>query len=340
MGQDVWKTALAQCAVPERARAAWEQLRKVAVAQPSLEVLLPNVSPEQARVLCALWSGSEWATEWLTKHPEWLETLRVEKLERARQLQGLRREVEEWFGPLLASASHHEALSRLRQFRQREMIRIAARDLARLGSTSEIILEITNVADLCLHHVLRVCREHLTARFGSPFEQDADGKWRPTPFCVLGMGKLGGQELNYSSDVDVLFVYSEEGGTFKESPRAGKNSRPVITNHQFFTRVAEAFIAEVGRATEDGTLFRIDLRLRPEGDAGPLVRSLASYENYYAQWGQTWERMMLIKARGVAGDQTLAGEFLEMVQPFRYPRSLGENALAEIAARAASWSAT
>src|SRR5213075_1168169 len=131
---------------------------------------------------------------------------------------------------------------------------------------------------------------------------------------------------------DVLFVYSDEGSVFKEPPRKGKTAKPSLTNHQFFKRVAEQFVAEVGKMTGDGMLYRIDLRLRPEGDAGPLVRSLASYENYYAQWGQTWERMMLIKARRVAGDLGLAGEFLEMVQPFRYPRSLNEGFLREVAA--------
>ena len=106
----------------------------------------------------------------------------------------------------------------------------------------------------------------------------------------------------------------------------------MLTNHQFFNRLAEAFIAEVSRMTPEGALYRIDLRLRPEGDAGPLSRSLAGYENYYAQWGQTWERMMLIKARGVAGDATLAAEFLELIQPFRYPRSINESVLREVVA--------
>src|SRR5262249_7285374 len=150
---------------------------------------------------------------------------------------------------------------------------------------------------------------------------------------VLGLGKLGGQELNYSSDVDVIFVYAEEGTVFREPPRAATPApEHGMSNHQFFKRLAESVIAEVTRAAPEGVLFRIDLRLRPEGDAGPLVRSLASYENYYAQWGQTWERMMLIKARGVAGDAALAAEFLEMVHPFRYPRSLNEGVLREIAA--------
>jgi len=119
---------------------------------------------------------------------------------------------------------------------------------------------------------------------------------------------------------------------FKEAPARSKLPRAVMSNHQFFNRLAESFIAEVSRMTGEGSLFRIDLRLRPEGGAGPLTRSLESYENYYAQWGQTWERMMLIKARCVAGSESLAGEFLEMVQNFRYPRSVNENVLREVAA--------
>ena len=327
MSDAVWKKAIDAAAVPERARPAWERLMPTDTTG-----TLPKADVEQARIFASLASGSEWAIEWLGKHPEWLAAIQTANLAQPRRLQGLRAEVEDWFAPLLKTGSYSEALAKLRRFKQREMIRIAARDLARLAPTVEIVREISDVADVCLNSVLRLCREQFINRFGSPFEQDAGGNWRPTTFCVLGMGKLGGQELNYSSDVDVLFVYSEEGGVFKEPPRNGKASRPVLTNHQFFTRLAEAFINEVGKLTEDGMIFRIDLRLRPEGDTGPLVRSIGSYENYYAQWGQTWERMMLIKARCVAGDQTLAGEFLEMVQPFRYPRSVSENVLKEIAA--------
>ena len=209
------------------------------------------------------------------------------------------------------------------------MLRIAARDLARLGKLPEIMQEISDVADVCLERVWQVCYRQLAGRYGQPWHQDAGGHWQPTAGCVLGMGKLGGQELNYSSDVDVIFAYSEEGSVFKEPSGEPEQTRrtPVLTNHQFFNRLAEAFIAEVCRMTPEGALYRIDLRLRPEGDAGPLSRSLAGYENYYAQWGQTWERMMLIKARGVAGDAALAAEFLEMIQPFRYPRSINESVL-------------
>src|SRR5207249_6931098 len=119
---------------------------------------------------------------------------------------------------------------------------------------------------------------------------------------------------------------------FKNPPTRTQQSSKGLANHQFFKRLIEAFVAEVTRMAPEGTLFRIDLRLRPEGDAGPLARSLGSYENYYAQWGQTWERMMLIKGRPVAGDESLGSEFIEMVQPFRYPRSVSERIFAEVTA--------
>ena len=234
--------------------------------------------------------------------------------------------------PKLDADDYAGALAELRRFKQREMLRIAARDLARLGDVVEITREISDVADVCLDAVWHICRRQFTGRIGEPWHLDPAGRWQRTEFCLLGMGKLGGQELNYSSDVDVLFLYADEGEVFKEPPGTKKPQRTAMSNHQFFNRLAEAFIAEVSRVTPDGMFFRIDLRLRPEGDAGPLCRSLESYENYYAQWGQTWERMMLIKARGVAGDEGLAAEFLEMIQPFRYPPSINPDVLREVAA--------
>src|SRR6185369_8380051 len=145
------------------------------------------------------------------------------------------------------------AFARLREFKQREMLRIAARDLARLGTVSEITREISDVADVCLDGIWQLCRRQLTERLGLPYHQDADGNWQPTEFCVFGMGKLGGQELNYSSDVDVIFVYSDEGHVFKEPPSKRRQTVHGLTNHQFFKRLAEALIAEVTRLTPDGT---------------------------------------------------------------------------------------
>ena len=321
MRSTILKKTIQAGADPQRALGHVEQLEKNGA--------LPKIiSAEQARVLVSLLSGSQASAELLLGHADWLAgVLDVEGLKFARKAQGLRREAD----ALIDTLEYEAALARLREFKQREFVRIAARDLARLGNVSEITQEITNVADVCLEVVCRLCLEKLTVRLGAPFHLDADGVWQATEFCVLGMGKLGGQELNYSSDIDVLFVYSEEGHLFKSKPKAKEEGRG-MTSHQFFVKLAELIILEIGKLTPEGMLFRIDLRLRPEGDSGPLVRSLSSYENYYAQWGQTWERMMLIKARPVAGDAGLGAEFLDMVQSFRYPRSLGERTLPEIAA--------
>ncbi len=327
MRNPVWTQALKNCADPQRAREHFEQLLITSAARQ-----LKSTSAEEARVLAALLGGSQALATMLIANPEWLSSLTLDVLRHPRRKQGLCREVNGWLKPLMEARDYHSAFAQLRRFKQREMLRIAERDLGRLGTVSEITGEISDVADVCLDSVWQLCHQQLTERLGRPYHQDAEEKWRPTEFCVFGMGKLGGQELNYSSDVDVVFVYSDEGHVFKEPPLKGKQTGRGLTNHQFFKRLAEAFIAEVTRLTPDGALYRIDLRLRPEGDAGPLVRSLGSYENYYAQWGQTWERMMLIKARCVAGDGPLAAEFLEMIQPFRYPRSLGEGILREVAA--------
>ena len=327
MKSAVWAKAIKTSADPDRVQKFLDSLNAAGA-----ESILKSASAEQTRILAALLSGSQFLGNELVAHPDWLSVLNADDLKFARRAQGLRQEVSAWLKPLFDAKDFNTALSKLREFKRREMLRIAARDLARLTHVSEITRELSDLADVILDSVWRSCLISLQERFGSPWQKDHRDQWQPTDACVLGMGKLGGQELNYSSDVDVLFVYSDEGQVFKEPPSKNKTPRAVMANHQFFNRVAEAFIAEISRTAPEGTFFRIDLRLRPEGDAGPLCRSLASYENYYAQWGQTWERMMLIKARGVAGSGNLAGEFLEMVQPFRYPRAVGENVLREIGA--------
>jgi glutamate-ammonia-ligase adenylyltransferase len=321
----IWQTVLKASADLERSRHLLESLA-AAGAKSQLE----KFSTDSMRAFVALSGGSQALGEMLLAHPDWLPLLDIERLKYPRRAQGFQQEL----GPLLQSAlkaqDYAAALSELRRFKQRELLRIAARDLARLSNVVEITHELSDVADVCLEAVLQIIRLQFTTRFGRPFHQDANGDWQSTAFAVLGLGKLGGQELNYSSDVDLMFVYDDEGEVYKEPPKGKETPRAVMSNHQFFGKLAEAFSAEVSRTTEEGFLFRVDLRLRPEGDAGPLVRSLESYENYYAQWGETWERMMLIKTRHVAGDKVLAAEFIEMVQAFRFPHSITERVLHEV----------
>lgn len=293
---------------------------------------LAECTVDSARVLAAVLSGSQFLTELIKSNPALLSLLEFERLRYPRRPEGFRREIQSLIKPSLEARDFATAMTGLRRLKQREILRIAARDLGRLSDVVEITQELSDLADVCLEAVLAIVSRQLTERFGKPYHQDAEGRWQATPFCIIGLGKLGGQELNYSSDVDVLFLYGDEGEVFKEAPRAGKPQRSALSSHQFFCKLAEAVSTETGRASADGFLFRVDARLRPEGDAGPLARSLESCENYYAQWGQTWERMMLIKARIAAGDKGLASEFLEMIQPFRFPRSVSPEILHEIAA--------
>lgn len=199
----------------------------------------------------------------------------------------------------------------LRRVKSREMLRIALRELASASTVQTTTSELSALAELCLREVTAGWLQELSAKSGRP----------DSAFTVLGMGKLGGRELNYSSDVDVIFFYDQEGAL---------NSR--YSYHEFFTRLAENIVSTFARSSADGPLFRIDLRLRPEGGSGPLVRSMMSMENYYSGFGETWERMAMIKARCVGGDEELAYDFLQRLQPFCYPRTLSSDLLEEVAA--------
>jgi glutamate-ammonia-ligase adenylyltransferase len=198
----------------------------------------------------------------------------------------------------------------LREVKRREMLRITVRDLAGHTPLEETVSELSALADFCLRRGLEACLGELSARHGPP----------STGFGVFAMGKLGGQELNYSSDIDLVFAYGDEG------------SVGPLTHHDFFTRVTNRLLQGFrgGAGAGEGALFRVDLRLRPENKSGPIVRSLESYENYYAGYGETWERMALQKCRLAAGDPELGYEFIQRLQPFCFPRYLPPQALDEI----------
>jgi glutamate-ammonia-ligase adenylyltransferase len=191
MKTPVWSNAIKSCADPQRAKHFFHLL-----AATSAGTALQACSAEQARVLSALFSGSQALCNLLVARPDWLRALEAETLKFPRRQQGLRNEVSRWLEPLLAASDFGTALMRLREFKQREMLRIAARDLARLGKLSEIMQEISDTADVCLDVVWQVCYRQLARRYGQPWHHDTAGHWQPTAGCVLGMGKLGGQELN------------------------------------------------------------------------------------------------------------------------------------------------
>ena len=198
----------------------------------------------------------------------------------------------------------------LRRWKSREMLRIALREISGAAPLEETTAELSQIAELCMAEVFRHWNTELRARRGAPEAE----------LAILGLGKLGGRELNHSSDIDVIFLYSDEG-------QLSAN----FTYHQWFNLLAAKIVETFSTVSANGPLFRIDVRLRPEGAAGPLTRSLESMENYYAGFGETWERLALIKARSIAGSPELAYEFLRQHQPFIYPHSPTPDLLDEIA---------
>jgi len=209
---------------------------------------------------------------------------------------------------LEAVTSETELLQVLRRFRQREMVRIAWRDLAGRAGLSETLEDLSALADVCVDGALEWLHRDHTVVWGTP--TDADGN--PLRLVVFGMGKLGGRELNFSSDIDLIFCYPGEGET-----QGGRRS---VTHQEFFVRLGQRLIHALDRTTADGFVFRVDMRLRPFGEAAALAISFDAMEEYYQTHGREWERYALIKARPVAGDLAAGERLLAALRPFVYRR--------------------
>ena len=194
----------------------------------------------------------------------------------------------------------------LRELRARVFLRVAARDLAGLAPLAEVVATMSDLAEVALEASLALHRGRLEAELGAPA-----GSSRPD-LIVVGMGKLGGRELNVSSDIDLVFAYPEEGETTRGA-----------SNHEFFVRLGQRIIRSLADLTGDGQVFRVDMRLRPWGEAGPLATSLEALEQYFVAHGREWERYAWIKARVVAGgDAAGRAELGKIVQPFVYRKYL------------------
>ncbi len=211
---------------------------------------------------------------------------------------------------LLADAADESRLAiALRRFRRREMVRIAWRDLAGLAGLTETLGDLTDLAEAAVGAALDRLHLWQCQRYGVP--RDADGQ--PQRLVVLGMGKLGGRELNFSSDIDLILTYPRQGQT--DGARA-------ISNEEFFRRLGQRLSKILAEPTADGFVFRVDLRLRPFGDSGPLAMSFAAFEDYYQNHGRDWERYAMIKARVIAGDREAGERLLTGLRPFVYRRYL------------------
>jgi len=209
----------------------------------------------------------------------------------------------------------------LRLFRKRYMLRITMRDLAGETDIRSTMEELTVLAEIMISITLEWSLRYNRQKFGYPAE---------STISLIALVKLGGEELNYSSDVDLIAVYdNEEGQTEGVLNLSGIMSRR-ISNHEFYCKVTEFFSRLLSAQTEDGVAFRVDLRLRPQGQKGDIALPLKAYRTYYESWGRTWERMALIRARPVAGDLGLGNAFIETIRPFVWKRSMDFTEIEEI----------
>ncbi|MGH9452804.1 MAG: hypothetical protein ACRD2O_02410, partial [Terriglobia bacterium] len=201
----------------------------------------------------------------------------------------------------------------LARFKRRNYLRIVLKDVLRMSTLAETTLELSALADVILANALAYCDQELAKRYGRPQFRDPQGRIAQAGFSVISLGKLGGNELNYSSDIDLLFLYSHDG----ETP-GGSERESSVSNKEYFVRLANAVTRTITQNTPHGQVFRVDLRLRPEGEQGDLTISLRSALEYYEHRARDWELQMLIKARHSAGDEKLTREFLRGMEPYVY----------------------
>ncbi|HVV88296.1 MAG TPA: hypothetical protein VHE35_34880, partial [Kofleriaceae bacterium] len=196
----------------------------------------------------------------------------------------------------------------LRRCRGDELVRLGARELA-MGLDTEVGRELAHLADACFDAAIAFHDARLRARYGAPRYRDDAGGEREAGLCVIAMGKHGGLELNFSSDVDVIYVYTSDAGEVGG-----------LSLHEYFAKLCTAVTQALAEPTEDDVVFRVDLRLRPEGSRGAIANSLAQVERYYETFGRPWERQAWIKARPCAGDRALGDEVMRTLASFVHPR--------------------
>ncbi len=280
-------------------------------------------SPHYFRLFATLVDQSDYLTDILCRNPEYLSWLYEEvDLHETFSRETL---TEQALRQVRVAESLDHRMGALRRFKRRQFLRIAARDLFARVSLRDVTEDLSNLADACLEAALWCACEELFARYGKPFTTDLERVEAENlvSFCILAFGKLGGRELNFSSDIDLVFLYAQDGET--TGGRAGKTDNAV-----FFTKLGELIIKFLADETVEGRVFRVDVRLRPYGRVGPLAVSVDSAVSYYQQAARMWERQALVKARPAAGDLDLGESFLERVRPLVFPRFFDDETLEDI----------
>jgi glutamate-ammonia-ligase adenylyltransferase len=254
-------------------------------------------SASALQYLVAIFSHSRFLSEEVVSHPEW-----IDELLDARDI----------------ADPDSIAPEMLAQYRRKRILRILVQDVLGLSTLADTASDLSDVADILLDTAYRGIRDDLIARYGVPLYMDEAGEPRECGFSIIALGKLGGRELNYSSDIDLMFVYTANGET---------GGTPSISNKEFFSKVANELTRLLSAHTAAGRCYRVDLRLRPDGRLGEVCLSLDGARSYYRNRAGDWELQMLIKARVAAGERAPGRELLEQVEPLIYSSTLDFSAV-------------
>ncbi|MBF0453537.1 MAG: bifunctional [glutamate--ammonia ligase]-adenylyl-L-tyrosine phosphorylase/[glutamate--ammonia-ligase] adenylyltransferase [Magnetococcales bacterium] len=265
--------------------------------------------PVQRKRVVFAFGNSPFLSQLIHKWPEFLD-------EPTPQLPAIPTKEQLSIQVLSSAFSRNDADRLIRLAKQRAYLWLGMRDLTQEASLLETIEGLSDLADACLEAAYLWLDRWLTQRHGPPL---VGSERKPARFTILGMGKLGARELNFSSDIDLIYLYDKDEGK--------TDGQRAISIKDYYSRLGRELIQMLGKSTAEGRAFRVDLRLRPEGESGDLALSTRSAEVYYESWGQTWERSAMIKARAVAGDLALGERFLENIRPFVFRRFLDFAAL-------------
>ncbi|MGI8733644.1 MAG: hypothetical protein ACR2LM_10130 [Pyrinomonadaceae bacterium] len=236
----------------------------------------------------------------LEQNPDYVSWLLRERLNsRVRSREELQESLARF--ALTNSTLTHQVL--LARFRRRELLRIYLEDIRRTHALVETTEELSNLADAILDYALSLARQELDNRYGPPLHTDERGRRAVAEFCIVALGKLGSLELNYASDIDLVFIYSEDGTT------SGAGERGEVSNREYFIKLSEAVTKLVGQPAGEGAAYRVDLRLRPHGRDGTLTTPLSEAVRYYRETAQAWELQALIRSRAAAGSASLFTRF-------------------------------
>jgi [glutamine synthetase] adenylyltransferase / [glutamine synthetase]-adenylyl-L-tyrosine phosphorylase len=293
---------LADCPDPDSTLLLFDRL----LSDGSSENLrLIELHPFLAHYAIAVFGNSRYLGETLVQNPDLLQTLlREKKLDQSFSHD----EFSEALARFRLRSFERDVSQLLSRFKHREYVRIMLRDVLRIAPLAETTGEISALSDVLIQDALREAESAMEKRFGLPQHVDAEGRALTTPFAVLALGKLGGSELNYSSDIDLVYLHGD----------GQELSTAQISNREYFVRLAQQLTEILSRPTAEGAVFRIDLRLRPQGNEGELAISLSNALRYYSETAHDWERQALIKVRYCAGNVALARGFIRGVQPQVY----------------------